>query len=35
MKVLTDALGLSVDGKHDEEAQEDVHNWKEFKKGAF
>lgn len=34
MKVLTDALGLSVDGKHDEEAQEDVHNWKEFKKGA-
>ena len=32
MKVLTDALGL---GEHPPEGGEDVHNWKEFRKGEL
>ncbi|WVF68589.1 hypothetical protein IAT40_003358 [Kwoniella sp. CBS 6097] len=32
MKVLTDKLGL---GEHEEHHGEDVHNWKEFRKGTY
>ncbi|OCF37134.1 cyclin binding protein [Kwoniella heveanensis CBS 569] len=32
MKVLTDKLGL---GEHEEHQGEDVHNWKEFRKGEY